>query len=90
MKKLVVGMFALVMCAGMAMAATKSYTCAGYNKKCDNLVSSKGALCSVCNDKKIAGEYHQKQSQYCENETTTTVDKWKLFDCDNYNNSKSN
>lgn len=91
MKKVVVGMFALVLCAGMAMADT----CKGYNKTCKNYVKSGNIFCTTCASSKAEAEralnlYHRDQSQECATPDYTSKTRWDELDCDNYNNSKSN
>ena len=93
MKKVVIGMFALVMCAGMAMA----FPCKGYNKTCKNTVKSANTLCTTCAASKEAADaeralnlYRRDQSQECATPDYTSKTRWDELDCDNYNNSKSN
>ena len=73
MKKLVVGMFALVMCAGMAIAHI-NYTICSYNG-CSEIISTErvdvkkgGKLCHKCTEtgnRSIGGKC-QKHQDYCE------------------------
>lgn len=91
MKKVLVGMFALVACAGMAMAASKTkpttYTCQGYKISCTNKITS-GTYCSSCENKKNAEIAKNAQEEYCKDPDTTSHTKWMANDCDNYNKNK--
>ena len=64
MKKLVVGMFALVMCAGMAMAGTRyiKYTC-GHTEE---LGSIKGADQYTNSSSKCASCQAAAKKEYCD------------------------
>ena len=101
MKKVLVGMFALVACAGMAMAAGNTRTttnrCKGFNKTCTNTVKSAGAYCSDCAAAKKETEtalnyYKNKQEETCTTDNYTngsvTPKEWADLNCNDYLNNK--